>query len=192
MRRAIGIALTVAAAALAGCGSSSSTISNATATGTKISSGTKEFRAAGFKLRFHYPAYFHVIHLQSVRQVGHTKNASAAAVGLGPLDLIGVTLYPHLAVAVTNSNLVAVRPQFDALITSLLGHRLTGTVDTSAPAPTLVYPAVRLPDRAIRVIVIFIGSQEYEVQCSSTSAHAAAIAGACREMLSTFSAVGSS
>jgi hypothetical protein len=183
----------VAVLALSACGSSSShSVSNVTATGSAAGPGTKQFSAPGMALHFNYPASFRVVPLaQSKRIAGNTGQASHAAVGTGQYDLLIVTRFPNRPVPVTSSNISKLKSQFDAAASSALGRPLSSTVGTVGGLPALSFPAapvVGLPTSATsRITNVFVGDDEYELNCQYTPRGAATISAACNEMLSTLS-----
>ncbi len=186
----------LAALALGACGSSSShSVSNVTATGTAAGPGTKRFSAPGMALHFDYPASFRVVPLaESKRVAGNTGQASHAAVGTGPYDLLIVTRFPNRPVPVTSSNISKLKSQFDAAASSALGRQLSSTVTTVGGLPALSFPAapvLGLPTHATsRITNVFYGDDEYELNCQYTPNGAATISAACNAMLSTLSAGG--
>jgi hypothetical protein len=180
------------AVAAAGCGSSHHTVSNETATGVRSGHGTNAFTAPGMAIRFLYPDSFHEVPLaRSKRIAGNTGQASHAAVGTGPFDLLIVTRFPMRPIPVTARNVSQLKPQFDAAVSSALGRRLSSTVQTFGGLPALSYPpapVVGLPTKATsRITNVFVGDDEYELNCQYTPRAAAKITAACNEMLSTLS-----
>jgi hypothetical protein len=177
------------ALAVAGCGSSHS-ITNVTATGVTAGQGNNEFTAPGMAIRFLYPATLHPVELApSKRIVGNTGEASHAAIGTGPHDLVIVTRFPKRPIPVTAQNIGRLKPQFDAAVSSALGRQLTSSVRTIGGLPALAYPAapvVGLQAAATsRITNVFVGDDEYELNCQYTPKGAATITAACNEMLST-------
>ena len=181
------------ALAIAGCGSSHGTISNDTATGVSAGQGKSAFTAPGMAIRFQYPASFHAVQLaQSKRIAGNTGRASHAAVGTGPFDLLIVTRFPRRPIPVTSRNISRLKPQFDSAVSSALGRSLSSTVGTVGGLPALRYPpapVTGLPTKAMsRITNVFVGDDEYELNCQYTPKAASTITAACDEMLSTLSA----
>jgi hypothetical protein len=177
---------------VAGCGSSHRSITNVTPTGVTTGQGNNEFTAPGMAIRFLYPARLHPVELApSKRIVGNTGQASHAAVGTGPHDLLIVTRFPKRPIPVNSQNIARLKPQFDAAVSSALGRRLTSSVQTLRGLPALSYPAapvVGLPIAATsRITNVFVRDDEYELNCQYTPKGAATITAACNEMLSTLS-----
>jgi hypothetical protein len=177
--------------ALAGCGSGHQ-ISNVTPTNAPAGAGQKLFSAPGMAIHFRFPSNFHTVTLApSKRIAGNTGQASHAAIGVGPFDLLIVTRFPKRPIPVTAQNVTKLRPQFDAAVSSALGHRVASTVGTVGGRPALLYPAapvVGLPTPSTSKITnVFVGDDEYELNCQYTPKAVVAINAACAEMLSTLS-----
>jgi hypothetical protein len=191
-----GSALLATVLVLAGCGGSSHrTITDVTATsGTPgAGGGGKSFTARGMAVRFTYPSAFRTVRLaQSKRTAGNASRASHAAVGIGVYDLLIVTRFPNRPIPVTHRNISRLRAQFDAAISSALGRRLTSTIETVDRLPALAYPpapVVGLPLKATsRITEVFVGHDEYELNCQYTPKAAARINAACDQMLATLRA----
>jgi len=177
--------------ALTACGSSSrsSTIHALTTSRSTGAGHSRVFSVPGMALHFNYPPAFSLRLAQSHRLAGNTTQASEAAVGIGRYDLLIVSRFPHRPIRVTVANLARLRPQFDAAITEALGHRVRSQVVTLAGLPALSYPPAPvsgLPVKASsRIINVFVGDDQYELNCQYTPAHAATIGAACDEMLVT-------
>jgi hypothetical protein len=92
---------------------------------------------------------------------------------------------------VTAENIARLKPQFDQAVSSALGRKLSASVGTLGGQPSLSYPAapvVGLPTRATsRITNVFVGDDEYELNCQYTPRAAASITAACDEMLRTLS-----
>ena len=190
--RRLTLAAIAGGVAIAGCGSSQKAISNETVTGLKAGQGNSAFTAPGIAIHFLYPATFHAVALaQSKRIAGNTGQASHAAVGTGPFDLLIVTRFPKRPIPVTRQNISRLKPQFDSAVSSALGRSLSSTVGTVGGLPALSYPpapVVGLPTKATsRITNVFVGDDQYELNCQYTPSAAAKIAAACNEMLSTLS-----
>jgi hypothetical protein len=181
-----------AAVALAACGSSHHSVANVTATTTSAGMGEKSFGAPGMAIRFRFPASFHSVQLaQSKRVAGNTGQASHAAIGTGPFDLLIVTRFPKRPIPVTVQNIHRLRPQFDAAVSSALGRTMSSSIGTVGGLPALSYPpapVVGLPTKATsRITEVFVADDEYELNCQYTPRAAAEITAACDRMLSTLS-----
>src|SRR5207302_10214218 len=186
------LALPAAAAALAECGSSHHSIGNLPAQGTPAGAGQKTFSAPGMAIHFRFPAGLHSVELApSKRIAGNTGQASHAAIGTGPFDLLIVTRFPKRPIPVTARNINKLKPQFDAAVSSALGRSLSSKIGTVGGLPALTYPpapVVGLPTRASsRITNVFFDDDEYELNCQYTPRAAATITAACDEMLSTLS-----
>jgi hypothetical protein len=143
-------------------------------------------------IRFLYPSSFHPVELaQSKRIAGNTGQASHAAVGTGPYDLLIVTRFPKRPIPVTEKNIAQLQPRFDAAVSAALGRQMASSVKTVGGLPALLYPAapvVGLPTAATsRITNVFVGDDEYELNCQYTPKGAATITAACNEMLNTLS-----
>jgi hypothetical protein len=191
LRRAGGAGTVLASAlALAGCGGASHRIGNLTATATPSAPGQSTFSAPGMAIHFRFPSSFRSVSLaRSKRIAGNTGQASHAAVGIGPFDLLIVTRFPNRPIPVTRQNLNRLRPQFDAAVSSALGRKLSSVTQTVGGLPALSYPAapvVGLPVPATsRITDVFVGDDQYELNCQYTTGGAAKITAACTEMLGT-------
>ncbi|HEY2160063.1 MAG TPA: hypothetical protein VGH24_02055 [Solirubrobacteraceae bacterium] len=182
----------LAALAVGACGSGHHSISNETATGTESGSGQKSFSAPGMAIHFRYPASFHSVELaQSKRIAGNTGQASHAALGTGPFDLLIVTRFPKRPIPVTARNITQLKPQFDSAVGSALGRTVSSTVATYGGRPALSYPpapVAGLPIRAMsRITNVFVADDQYELNCQYTPKATAMITAACNEMLRTLS-----
>jgi hypothetical protein len=182
------VSAVLAALAVGACGSST----HSTSTSVKAGPSQKTFSAPGMAIRFQYPASFHRVQVaQSKRIAGNTSNATHAAVGTGPFDLLIVTRFPKRPIPVTARNVAKLKPQFDAAVGSALGRKLSATVRTVGGLPALSYPpapVVGLPTPATsRITNVFVGDDQYELNCQYTPKAAATITAACDEMLRTLS-----
>lgn len=182
-------------AALTGCGSSrSSTATAPLPRTTRRSGGHSVFSAPGFALHFDYPPSFALRLARSTRLAGNTTQATAAALGIGRYDLLIVTRFPHRPVRVTVYDIGRVRPQFDAAISTALGHPVRSRIVTVAGLPALSYPPSPVAGLRVRVTsritALFVGDDEYELNCQYTPARAATMSAACSEMLATLRLTG--
>jgi hypothetical protein len=182
--------------AIAACGGGSTTTTtkgpgNVNERPSKAPNGQLTFSAPGMAIHFQYPAQFRAVALAPSRRIaGSTTRATHSAVAIGEFDLLIVSRYPGLKYPVTTSDIRAVKPQFDAVLSKVLGRKLRGTVGAVGGLPAIFWPrepVVGLPVKATVMIVnVFLGRNEYELQCQATSAHLATIESACHEMLATF------
>ncbi len=157
---------------------------------SKAPDGQLTFSAPGMAIHFHYPAQFRAVALAASRRIaGSATRATHSAVAIGEYDLLIVSRYPGLRYPVTAANIGAVKPQFDAVISRVLGRRLRGAVGAAAGLPAIIWPrepVAGLPVKATVMITnVFVGKDEYELQCQATPAHLATIEAACQEMLAT-------
>jgi hypothetical protein len=83
----------------------------------------------------------------------------------------------------------SVKQNTDRLLTSLLGRQMSGTVGTIAGEPALTYPrepTVGLPVTAtVQILNVFVGKDEYELECQATPPRLARIEAACQQMVAT-------
>jgi hypothetical protein len=182
--------------AIAACGGGSTTTTtkgpgNVNERPSKAPNGQLTFSASGMAIHFQYPAQFRAVALAPSRRIaGSTTRATHSAVAIGEFDLLIVSRYPGLKYPVTTSNIRTLKPQFDAVLSKVLGRKLRGTVGSVGGLPAIFWPrepVVGLPVKATVMIVnVFLGRNEYELQCQATSAHLATIESACHEMLATF------
>jgi hypothetical protein len=176
-----------------GCGSSSThSATNVSVATSTTSTGTgKTFSAKGMALHFTFPDSFRVIPLApSKRTVGTSNDSSHAAVGVGTYDLLVVAHFPGAyTLPVTPQLMTSVKQNTDKLITSVIGRTMSGTVGTIAGEPALTYPRVPitgLPVTAtVQIYNVFVGKDEYELECQATPRRLATIEAACKEMVAT-------
>jgi hypothetical protein len=190
-------AAVAASLALAACGSSQRPrpkVTPVTATTLSAGHGRKTFSAPGMALHFTFPAAFGLRIARSTRVAGNVSQASQAAVGINRFDLLIVSRFPHRPISVTARNIARLRPQFDFAVSQALGHRVASTVTTVAGLPALTYPpapVAGLPVKVMsRIVDVFVGSDEYELNCQYTPEQSATITSACGEMLATLRVTG--
>ncbi len=181
--------------ALAACGGGSTTRTttgpgNVNERPSKAVNGQLTFSAPGMAIHFRYPAVFRAVALApSKRTAGSSSRATHSAIAIGAYDLLIVSRYPGLRVPVTATNIRAFKPQFDAGISKVLGRKVSGKVGTAGGLPAIFWPrepVVGLPVKASVVIAnVFVGKDEYELQCQATPDALATIESACHEMLTT-------
>jgi hypothetical protein len=152
--------------------------------------GERTFSAPGMAIHFRYPALFRAVALApSRRTAGASVRATHSAIAIGAYDLLIVSRYPGLRVPVTAANIRAFKPQFDAGISQVLGRKVSGKVGTAGGLPAIFWPrepVVGLPVKATVMIAnVFVGTDEYELQCQATPDALATIESACHEMLAT-------
>jgi hypothetical protein len=185
--------LALIAFVLAGCGASSSShrVANVAVKTSTTASGGKTFSAKGMLVHFVFPDGFRVIPLeQSRRTVGTTSGVSKAAVGPGSYDLLVVVHYPDaLPASLTVATLPPAKRYFDGLMTKLAGRRMRGKVGTIAGEFAFLYPRIPITGlpvpASVQISDLFVGKDEYELQCQATPGGLATLAAACREMLAT-------
>jgi hypothetical protein len=186
------LAAAIIAGPLAGCGGSSHPgINPVTASTRGAGSGHKTFSAPGMALHFTFPAGFKLRIARSRRVAGNTSQASEAAVGISRFDLLIVSRFPHRPIPVTRGNIVRLQPQFDAAVSTALGHKVRSSVTTLGGLPALTYPSSPVSGLPVkvssRIAEVFVADDEYELNCQYTSAESARMAAACGEMLSSLS-----
>jgi hypothetical protein len=184
------LALAASPLLLAACGSSSQASLCNERGKSAPSAGAQQFSASGMAIHFKYPTSLQAVTLSSLRRsAGGVQNGSFAAVGIGPYDLLIVARYPGLSPRVTASNVARVRPQFDALVSQTVGRKITGTTGSANGLPAICWPRVPLSGlpatASVRIVDVFTGDDEYELQCQATPPKLTAIESACREMLAT-------
>jgi hypothetical protein len=190
--RAVGLTVGLAVV-LGACGSSEHpTITNVVAKPTQAGPGVKRFSAPGMAIHFDYPSNFRVIPLApSKRVAGTNQQATHAAVGLGPYDLLVISRFPGLPIPVTSSNVTQLKPQFDNLIGQVFGRTMDGTVGSAGGLPAIFWqrvPTPGLPGVTNQPANVFVRSDEYEIQCQATQARLAQIEAACRQLFATLQA----
>jgi hypothetical protein len=179
---------------IAACGGASHTTStgpgNVNERPSKVVDGVRTFSAPGMSVHFQYPAQFRAVALApSRRTAGRTSRATHSAVAIGDYDLLIVSRYPGLKYPVTARNIAVVKPQFDSVISRVLARKMSGKVGTAGGLPAIFWPrepVVGLPVKAsVMIVNVFVGKDEYELQCQATPAHLATIEAACHQMLAT-------
>ena len=182
--------------AIAACGGGTTTSRTSTGPGnvneqpSSAANGRQTFNAPGMAIHFQYPASFRAVRLApSRRTAGSAARATHSAIAIGEYDLLIISRYPGLRIPVTARNIAAVKPQFDAGISRVLGRKVSGRVGTTGGLPAIFWPrepVVGLPVKAtVTIANVFVGRDEYELQCQATPAGLDAIDAACREMLAT-------
>jgi hypothetical protein len=183
--------------AIAACGGGSTT-PRTTSTGPgnvteKPSSpvnGQRTFSAPGMAVHFTYPERFRAVALApSRRTAGTTERATHSAIAIGAYDLLIISRYPGLNIPVTAANITKLKPQFDMVISQVLGRKVSGKVGSAGGRPAIYWPrepVVGLPVKAtVTIVNLFVGKDEYELQCQATPAGLTQIEAACQEMLAT-------
>jgi len=189
-----GLALLAALLALAGCGGAShGATGSATVTGGRSGGSGETFSARGMALHFTFPANLRTMRLApSKRVAGNAAQASHAAVGTGVYDLLIVTRFPRRPIPVTAGNLNQLKPQFDRAMSAALDHPIASAIGKLGGLPALFYPpapVVGLPVKATsRITEVFVGDDEYELNCQYTPKAAPTITAACDQMLATLRA----
>jgi hypothetical protein len=195
------IAATVLAAAfaLAGCSGSvrpgrhTSATSTATVAPAPPPPSGVTFAVPGIALHFIYPRGFRPVRLaRSKRIAGNTAQALHAAVGIGVYDLLIVTRFPNRPLPLGIANVRKLKPQFDRAVSAAIGQRVSSVLRRVGDLPALVYPPAQvagLPVKASsRITTVFVGKDEYELDCQYTPRAATRITAACDEMLATLRA----
>lgn len=191
MSRRCAIGAPLAALALAGCGGSSQPrLRNVGASSASAGAGVKRFSATGMALHFEYPASFRVIRLAPTKRVaGTNQHATHAAVGLGPYNLLTVSRFPGLPVPVTGANISTLKVGFDRLMSQAYGRAMNGRIGTAGGRPAIFWPRMPTPGLPVSATTeaanVFVGSDEYEIECQATRPRLAAIKAACRQLFAT-------
>ena len=180
---------------IAACGGSSTTSTtrgpgNVNEQPSKAVDGQRTFGAPGMAIHFRYPALFRAVALApSKRTAGASVQATHSAIAIGDYDLLIVSRYPGLRVPVTAANIRAFKPQFDAGISKVLGRKVSGKVGAAGGLPAIFWPrepVVGLPVKAtVTIANVFVGHDEYELQCQATPDALATIESACNEMFAS-------
>jgi hypothetical protein len=188
-------AVLAAALAIAACSGSvlprqSSTAKPSVATTTVPQPQGSTFAVPGIALQFTYPNGFHQVRLaRSQRIAGNTARASHAAIGLGIYDLLIVTRFPNRPVPLGIDNVRKLKPLFDKAVSAAIGRPVSSVVGRVGGLPALSYPAapvVGLPVSATsRITTVFVGTDEYELDCQYTPMASRRMTAACDEMLAT-------
>jgi hypothetical protein len=188
------VALPLAIAACGGGGTTTRTTStgpgNVNEKPSTPVNGERTFTAPGMAVHFKYPEGFRAVALApSRRTAGSTARATHSAIAISDYDLLIVSRYPGLKIPVTTTNIAKLKPQFDKVISQVLGRRVSGKVGTAGGLPAIYWPRERvagLPVEATVMIVnVFVGRDEYELQCQATPSGLTQIEAACQQMLAT-------
>jgi len=188
------VALPLAIAACGGGGTTTKTTStgpgNVNEKPSTPVNGERTFSAPGMAVHFTYPEQFRAVALAPSRpSAGSTARATHSAIAIGDYDLLIVSRYPGLKLPVTTADIPKLKPQFDKVISQVLGRRMSGEVGTAGGLPAIYWPrepVAGLPVKAtVMIINLFAGKDEYELQCQATPAGLTQIKAACREMLAT-------
>ena len=183
--------------AIAACGGGSTTTrttstgpGNVTEKPSNPVNGQRTFSAPGMAVHFKYPEQFRAVALApSRRSAGTTERATHSAIAIGDYDLLIVSRYPGLKIPVSAANVTKVKPQFDKVISQVLGRKVRGKVGSAGGLPAIYWPrepVAGLPVKATVMIVnVFLGKDEYELQCQATPTGLTQIEAACQEMLAT-------
>ena len=109
---------------------------------SKAPGGRQTFNVPGMAIHFEYPASFRAVRLAPRRRTaGSTARATHSAIAIGEYDLLIVSRYPGLRIPVTARNTAAVKPQFDAGISRVLGRKGGGKVGMAGRLPAIFGPA---------------------------------------------------
>jgi hypothetical protein len=176
---------------LAGCGSVSTTTITRSSPPPSPPTGTRTFNHRGIALHFQYPAAFASARIRSVaRRLDRGKHVTRAALGFGNgrYDLLVISRHPDIKPPISTRNIRAEKPAYDRAISRLFGHRVRSRVSSAGGLPALSYPAVPtpgVPNATTRATFVFLGRDEYELQCQWTPTDRAALVAACNQMLRT-------
>ncbi len=193
MRRLAAAVLPVFAV-LTGCGVSVHAGVSTTTTTTSLSTpiGNRTFGSPGIALHFTYPAAFSPGRLNSVsRKIESDRHVTRAAlrVGSSGYDLLIITRYADIQPPISSGNIHAQKAEYDRAMSKIFGRTAVGAVGTIGGLPALVYPDAPTPGVPVsattRAAFVFLGKDEYELQCQWTVTERAAVLGACAQMLRT-------
>ncbi len=178
---------------LGGCGATV-TVSTSVRTSTTVTTvaGERSFSAPGMAIHFSYPAAFRASRVNSVgRRLERVPHATRAALVIGSsgYDLLIVTRYPRIVPPISAGNIRAHKAYYDGGVSRIFGRRMTGSVASVGALPVLRYPDAPTPGVPVRATTratfVFVGRDEYELQCQWTAAERAEVAAACEQMLRT-------
>ena len=150
--------------------------------------GGKTFSDDRFSLTFTYPEDLTEGEVSKIDEsAGEGKAVARAAVGLDSDNLILVTKY-NLNAAVTAANLPDVMPELDGVVSELAGSPVSGEVTEVGGLPAARYDVVALDEPAegeSRLVYLFDGAVEYQLNCQSTPEKRAELNAACDQALAT-------
>jgi hypothetical protein len=183
-------AVTFAAVGVAGCGSTTRTTShNVTTTvssqaplATSTNFAESSFVSPGMRLHFKYPSVLSFHQLKT-----GDPTAPEATLTLNDPDFLAVTRFINTyKTPITEQTIAKVKSDLDHQPTKSFKRPMSATI---AGRPAVEYPSTQQAGQANgvtdRQIYIPFESDEYELECHSTSAQSSEIAQACAQMLQT-------
>lgn len=181
----------VVGATLAGCGSegaeSSSSDKPATTKAARVT-GTV-FSNSNFGFNFTYPKEWTEAEMKGdPDQSFGSKPAARVAVALDENNAVLLARY-DLAQPVSAADLPGQVPELNGAMTQFAGTPTTGTVTEVGGLPAVGYDEFALPNdpdqRSSRVVFLFDGNVEYEVNCQSNPEGRDKVNRGCDQMLTT-------
>ena len=179
---------------LTGCGVSVHAGVSTTTTTTSLSTptGSRTFNSPRIALHFTYPAAFSNGRINSVsRKIESDRQVTRAALRIGSsgYDLLIVTRYADIKPPVSSGNINAQKAEYDRAMSKIFDRTAVGAVGTIGGLPALRYPDAPTPGVPVsattRAAFVFLGKDEYELQCQWTAAERTAVLDACAQMLRT-------
>jgi len=192
-RAHLAVLLTAVGIVLTGCGSSGPAADGASAadstTTAPPTSTSAVFTDTRFGFNFSYPRdWLTGDFTYAADQTAGVAPAASTAIGLDQDNSVLLTRY-NLANAVTTQNLPEQVGELDGVITRFSGRPAMGEATQVGGLPAVRYQAFSLPNdaakRSSRVVFLFEGSAQYELNCQSTPEGRDKIDQGCDQMLAT-------
>jgi len=189
-RHAVGFVLVgILGATLVGCGSEAGESSSVTekAAPTTVARTGHIFSDGDFGFNFTYPKDWSEGKPKddAAKSTGG-KPAAGAAVGLDNDNTVFLLRY-DLPEAVDPAQLPDHVSELDGIVSQFAGRPMSGTVTDIGGIPAVRYEEIVLVDdpRASRIVFLFDGSTEYEINCQSNADGREKINQGCDQVLST-------
>ncbi len=197
-RSLLTILLAAVGLALTSCGGSGKAADGASASGARASKTTTTrppsatgtmFADSRFGFNFRYPKEWRTGDFKyDADLTAGARPAASMAVGLDPDNSVLLTRY-NLSTPVTAQDLPAQLVELNGVITQFAGRPYVGETAEIGGLPAVRYQPFALQDdaakRSSRVVFLFDGTAEYELNCQSTPAARNRMDLGCAQMLAT-------
>jgi len=180
----------VLGATLVGCSSEATTsAANDTPGTTKVTRTGHVFSDSNFRFNFSYPKdWFKGSANKDADQSTGGKPTARAAVGFDDDNGVLMSRY-DLSADVTAAELPDHVSELDGIVSQFSGQRSSGTVADIGGLPAVAYEEFALPEdpngRSSRVIFLFDGKTEYEINCQWTAQGRERVNQGCDQVLGT-------
>ena len=148
--------------------------------------GQATFDETGFSITFDYPEDFKATDDVTVASQAGGSAVARKALTLDNKNLLLVTKY-NLTRAVDESNVQAIKPEADNVVSQLAGEQVSGEQVEFGGLPGFEYTfALETPQGGTsRFVMLFDGKSEYTINCQWTPEKRAEIGDACEQALAT-------